>query len=118
MNKLASKSGFFISLTVAIGGEVQQQLMGWHGGGFYTSMIGAIFVLAFGRILVLDRILPRRIIKLGSETLPAIKDVASVVVHEQPISDDKKMALLRAIAKAQRASSCGSISRQIPISNC
>ena len=57
MNKRVIILLFIASAVVAIAGGIEQKRTGWHGGGFSLSMIGAIFCVAFGRILVLDRVL-------------------------------------------------------------
>ena len=77
-------------------------------------MPSAVFCIAFGRMLILRNVLERKSVKLGSETLPPERDIASVLVSGQPISEEKKKALLQAMAKAKRASSCGVVSTEIP----
>ena len=113
MNKRVINLLFIASAVVAIAGVIEQKRSGWHGGGFFLSMIGAIFCFAFGRILILDRVLDNRPIKLGSETLPPSKDVSAVIVRGAPISEEAKKTLLKAILKANRAPSCGSVSKEL-----
>lgn len=114
MNKPVILLLFIVSLAVTIAGEIERQRSGWNGGGYFTLMIGAVFSLAFGRMLLLHHVLEHRPIKLGSETLPPGKDVAAVLVHGGPISDKAKKHLLNAIRRSKRAPKCGSISKELP----
>lgn len=113
MNKPVVALLLVASAMLVIAGEIERQRTGWHGGGLFTSMIGAVFCLAFGRILLLDYVLENRVVKLGSETLPPAKDVAAVLVRDIPISTDARKLLLRAILRAKRATSCGKVEREI-----
>jgi hypothetical protein len=69
--------------------------------------------IEIGAQLSKDKI-TRTNIKLGSETLPPIADIASVTVDGIPISDAKKDILLKAMARAKRASTCGQILQEVP----
>jgi len=113
MNKRLIIFLFIASAAVAIAGVIEQKHTSWHGGNFSVSIIAAVFCFAFGRILILDRVLDSRSIKLGSETLPPSKDVAAVLVHGEPISEEAKKTLLKAIRKAKRATSSGNVSKEL-----
>ncbi|HSI12113.1 MAG TPA: hypothetical protein VK961_08720 [Chthoniobacter sp.] len=114
MNKPVVLLLFVAALIVTIAGEIERQRSGWNGGGFFISMIGAVFCLAFGRMLLLHHVLESQPIKLGSETLPPGKDVAAVLVHGSPIPDEARKNLLKAIRRAKRATKCGSVSKELP----
>ena len=114
MNKTIVSLLLVVSAVIAVVGNFYGQRSGLNSGVSFTSMIGGVFVIAFARMLLLDHLLENRPLKLGSETLPPIKDVASVLVQGNPISDESRKKLLVAIRKAKRAASCGTILKELP----
>jgi hypothetical protein len=113
MNLAAARILFFVFAVLAIVGEVARQRTGWEGGTILT-VASAILCAAFARMIIWSHLTERKNIKLGSESLPPMNDVASVIVHGAPIPDERKRALLKALHKARRATNCGSVIKKIP----
>jgi hypothetical protein len=113
MSKPQIRSVVFVSAAVAVAGAIAWRFAGWDAG-FILFMFCAAVCIAYGRMLRDDGLREMQNIKLGSENLPSIKDVASVLVRGQPISDDKKKALLNALSRARRAALTGTVAKEIP----
>jgi hypothetical protein len=114
MNRTVATVLLLIFFGLFISGEIAR-LAGWAWPELLSTMapilcVASIAIVANARK---DKI-SRTIIKLGSETLPPIADIAYVTVDGIPISDAKKNMLLKAMARAKRASACGKILQEIP----
>lgn len=113
MNKPLITFLLVVSILVTVAGEVARQHAGLKASPYSLSMIGAAFTLALGMMLLLHHVLEgQRPIRVGSETLPPIKDVASVLVQGEPLSKEDQKKLLLAIRRAKRATTCGRVAKE------
>jgi len=112
MNRTVATVIMLAFFALFIGGEVAH-LKRWAWPEDVT-MLAAFCCLAFGRISAGLSAGKSRNIKLGSETLPPIADIASVSVDGIPISEARRDMLLKAMAKSKRAASGGKILQEVP----
>ncbi len=84
----------------------------YHG----FSMIGAVFALAFTKMLFRETLSMAGKRKIDSEILPAVDDVVAILVGNVSIPDFQKKTLLHALRKSKSASVCGKVSKEVPFS--
>ena len=114
--KKMKRPAILLLFSASIGLIVWDQVIDDNTGATFQSFtrIGSVFACASGMMLMLEKLLESKSMKIGSEGLPPVEDVAQVIAKGAALADSQMKILLKSIRKSKRASTCGKVTKEIP----